>query len=197
MNNADPAKPARPLAHLWPALALSCAAHGAALGLAPWALPGGAPPAAGRLEARLVAPATTPHAPPLVGAAAPAPPARPGATAEYPAVGPTSATATPATPPAAGELDALPYPLEPVTPTYPPHLGSTGARGEVVLALAIAETGAVAAVEVLSAEPPGLFDAAAVAAFRDARFAPGRASGRAVAARVTASVVFEPHGPAP
>ncbi len=72
---------------------------------------------------------------------------------------------------------------------------AAGARGGVVtLHLVISDEGVVESVEVVASSPPGLFDAAAVAAFGHARFSPGLKSGVPVRSEVQYEVSFAPIG---
>ncbi|VWX59518.1 conserved hypothetical protein [Burkholderiales bacterium 8X] len=88
------------------------------------------------------------------------------------------------------ELDTAPSLLEDVSPIYPPEAGLQ--EGVVVLRLSIGANGKVDRVEVISAQPPGLFDASAIAAFGQARFEPGRRLGLPVPSRMTIEVSYAP-----
>ena len=87
-------------------------------------------------------------------------------------------------------LDPGPRPLDNIEPEYPEsaHLQ----EGKVVLRLLIGETGAVDDVAVVRAEPKGLFEDAALEAFRVARFSPGMVLGRPVKSQITVEVEFLP-----
>ena len=65
------------------------------------------------------------------------------------------------------------------------------ASGKVTLALSIDATGRVVDVSVVRSDPPGFFEASALAAFRSAPFAPGIKGGRPVQSRIQTVVVFE------
>jgi protein TonB len=91
----------------------------------------------------------------------------------------------------ARELDVLPRPLAPIEPQYPPAARARGISGHAQLEVSIDDTGRVVAAHAVSGQPPGVFDQAAEAAFRAARFAPGLKDGRPVHARLTIRVVFE------
>jgi len=88
----------------------------------------------------------------------------------------------------AGELDRSPRPLGEISPHYPEAAGSRG--GSVVLRLFIDEQGVVERAEVVRAEPGGLFEEAARAAFMAARFEPGLRAGRPVRSEMTVEVEF-------
>ncbi|HUP07491.1 MAG TPA: TonB family protein [Caldimonas sp.] len=90
----------------------------------------------------------------------------------------------------AGELDPPPRPLDDIEPVYPPEAGFQ--PGAVVLRLYIDESGTVERVDVLQANPPGLFENAARTAFAAARFSPGRIAGIAVKCQLTIEVEFTP-----
>jgi TonB family protein len=158
----------------------------AALGVV--AAPAMAPaePAAAQLIARLMAPQPIPpapkpaprRAPPAMAGAAPLP-ALP-AERYYPA----------------HELDERPLILNQVEPYFPAEAGN--ASGRVRLELLIGAHGGVDAVNVLGAQPPGLFESAAKEAFAEARFRPGMRAGVAVKSALTLELLFgEPLPPDP
>lgn len=89
------------------------------------------------------------------------------------------------------DLDILPRPLAPIEPVFPPGARLREVSGKVTLALSIDAAGRVVDVSVVRAEPPGVFDDAALTAFRAASFAPGIRGGRAVRSRIQTVVVFE------
>lgn len=78
----------------------------------------------------------------------------------------------------ASELERQPTPQQPVEPENPAESGSR--EGIVVLRLLINERGTVDEVTVVRAEPSGVFEKSALAAFGSARFSPGMLSGAAV-----------------
>lgn len=90
----------------------------------------------------------------------------------------------------AAELDPPPVPLGEIEPEYPPTAGMQ--QGTVLLRLFIAVTGDVDRVEVVRADPPGVFDASAVAAFSKSKFSPGRYLGIAVRSQLTIAVDYTP-----
>lgn len=140
----------------------------------------------------------------------PAPRPKPGGVVQTPAVEPAIQVAAPATaepddalPPVemplladptwypAAQLDVFPAALEPVRPAYP-ETAAASTGGQVTLLLLVDDTGRVHECSVVDAQPEGVFDAAAVVAFRSARFAPGRKDGRSVRSRVLVKVLFSP-----
>jgi TonB family protein len=86
-------------------------------------------------------------------------------------------------------LEKGPVPLVDIEPKYPPEAG--GVQGTVVLRLLINEAGGVDDAAVVSAFPPELFDAAAIDAFRNVRFAPGRQLGVPVKSQLMIEVKFQ------
>jgi protein TonB len=77
----------------------------------------------------------------------------------------------------------------------PALLAAAGPRGGVVtLRLLISDRGVVETVEVLASSPPGLFDAAAVAALSHARFSPGLKAGVPVRSEVRYELSIAPIG---
>lgn len=91
---------------------------------------------------------------------------------------------------AAADLDPPPRPLEEIQPEYPDSAGLQ--EGTVVLRLLINSSGEVDEVTVVDASPMGLFEASAVAAFRTAKFAPGRYRGVPVASQMKIAVDYTP-----
>jgi len=89
------------------------------------------------------------------------------------------------------DLDILPRPLAPIEPVFPISAQLREVSGKVTLALSIDAAGRVVDVSVVRAEPSGVFEDAALSAFRAASFAPGIRGGRAVRSRVQTVVVFE------
>jgi protein TonB len=88
------------------------------------------------------------------------------------------------------ELDPPPRPLGDIDPEYPAAAGLQS--GTVVLRLLIGENGAVDDVTVVSATPPGLFEASAIAAFGKALFSPGRFLGMPVKSQLKIAVDYTP-----
>jgi TonB family protein len=114
-----------------------------------------------------------------------------------PAPAPTDPAPPAPVPPAASEavldsaaLDASPILLSTVTLEYP--LSAHNREGVVTLAIVVSGSGAVEDVSVLKASPPGFFEAAALAGFRNARFSPGLLGGLGVKSRMVIEVEFMP-----
>jgi len=88
------------------------------------------------------------------------------------------------------ELDRGPEPLRSIDPEYP--AGANSRMGRVALRLMIDERGAVDDVAVLRAEPEGVFERSALAAFAAARFSPGVLNGVPVKSRLEIEVEYLP-----
>lgn len=88
------------------------------------------------------------------------------------------------------ELDERPQIQTQTEPQFPLHV-DPGVVGVVVLKLLIDQRGAVEDAIVISSKPEGVFDAAAVAEFRKAKFQPGKKAGRSVKTQLAIEVVFE------
>ncbi|HUW50563.1 MAG TPA: TonB family protein [Sulfuricella sp.] len=91
----------------------------------------------------------------------------------------------------AKQLDVHPVALNPIKPVYPEKGVELGVDGKVVLLLLIDESGMVKDASVVEADPEGIFEESALAAFRNARFAPAQKNGRAVKSRVLIRVSYE------
>ncbi len=89
------------------------------------------------------------------------------------------------------ELDVRPGIMTRTEPEYPEVAARRFLSGRVVVRLYIGEGGEVEKVNVVSAEPPGYFDDAAVRAFLASRFSPGMKNGRAVKVQMTLEVSFD------
>jgi protein TonB len=138
---------------------------------------------------------------PRAGLAAAERPGLPGAASP----GPTEPTAPPQPPLpvaspgpglapgwfAARDLDVLPRPLSPVEFAYPAAARAAGLSGKVELQLSIDASGQLVDIDVLRADPRGVFEAAALAAFRAVRYSPGLKDGRAVRSRIRTVAVFD------
>ena len=88
-------------------------------------------------------------------------------------------------------VDDPPRPQRTVAPTYPARARKKGTTGEVRLSLLVGVDGRVRDVRVLSADPPGVFDDAAIAAVKQWTYTPATYEGQPVATRVTQPVVFD------
>jgi len=90
----------------------------------------------------------------------------------------------------AKDLDSYPQPLAPVQPIYPSSAADVS--GNVTLLLQVDELGAVRELSVVTSEPPGYFEDAALRAFQQARFAPAQREGLPVRSRILVKVRFAP-----
>jgi protein TonB len=88
-------------------------------------------------------------------------------------------------------VDDPPRPQRTVAPEYPARARKKGTTGEVRLSLLVGVDGRVRDVRVLSSQPPGVFDKAAIAAVKQWTYTPASYEGEPVATRVTQPVVFD------
>ena len=91
----------------------------------------------------------------------------------------------------AKQVDVHPTSLSLIKPAYPNRAAEQGVEGNVVLLLLIDEAGVVKEATVAEANPEGIFEESALAAFLEARFAPAQKNGRAVKSRVLIRVTYE------
>ena len=117
----------------------------------------------------------------------PAPGDAPAGAAERPAFAPLPALRYYRT----RDLDVRPGILVRVEPEFPEAAARRFLSGRVVAQLLIDESGAVERVEVIEAEPPGYFEAAARKAFLAARFTPGMKDGRPVRVQMLLELNFD------
>ena len=94
-------------------------------------------------------------------------------------------------PPGKG-IDVLPHPLVEVPLRYPEDAAKRDVSGRVVLLLLIDELGMVVEANVISAEPAGVFEEAALESFRHVQFSPAQRNGRVVKSRLPVEVTFDP-----
>jgi len=87
------------------------------------------------------------------------------------------------------QLDVMPRPVKQVPPIYPATLREFGITGRVVVSFVIGSDGAVADAKVRSSTH-GTFDAPALAALAEWKYAPGQKAGVAVNTRVEMALVF-------
>jgi protein TonB len=80
----------------------------------------------------------------------------------------------------ARQVDVHPRAIGRIDPAYPEEARRRNQEGTLKLMLKIDELGRVKEAEVVEAQPPGMFDEAALAAFRNARFQPAMKDGRPV-----------------
>jgi periplasmic protein TonB len=92
----------------------------------------------------------------------------------------------------AEEVDVRAEPLGQIDLEYPDELEGTRLRGRVYLLLHIDERGVVRNMRVTQADPPKLFDAAAMRAWKDVRFSPAQKAGAAVKSQKLLELAFTP-----
>lgn len=92
----------------------------------------------------------------------------------------------------ARQLDVLPRPLDDIALRYPESAAAQDLSGRVVLLILIDELGMVVEATVISADPPGMFEDAALESFRNVMFSPALRHGRAVKSRLPVEVNFDP-----
>ncbi len=80
----------------------------------------------------------------------------------------------------ARQVDSQPKAIDKIEPAYPAEARLRNLDGSLKLMLKIDDLGRVQTAEVVEAEPPGIFDESALAAFRNARFRPAMKDGRPV-----------------
>lgn len=91
----------------------------------------------------------------------------------------------------ARQVDRHPKAVGSITPHYPEPARLRNQEGTLKLLVKIDDLGRVRDVEVVEAQPPGVFDEAAMAAFRDARFQPAMKDGRPVRYQAYMRVEFK------
>jgi protein TonB len=91
----------------------------------------------------------------------------------------------------ADDLDQPPREVARTHPIYPFKARQRNIEGKVQVKFLVGADGAVSRVEVLSAEPKGVFETSVLQAVPNWRFEPGRLDGRAVPAWVVTEVFFQ------
>ncbi len=135
-------------------------------------------------------------APPTAAPPRPAPTPQPAAP-RRPAPAASSRTPEPARPPArrgpyaAGEVDQPPSVMNHQRPAYPYMARRRGVQGVVRVRFLVDREGRVRNLEILEADPPGVFEDAVREAIPAWRFRPGRQDGRTVETLVELPIRFE------
>lgn len=88
-------------------------------------------------------------------------------------------------------VEVAPRPRERTPPAFPARARSLGQSGWVTLSFVVDIDGSTQDVHVVDADPPAVFDEAALAAVRGWRFDPGQEAGSHVAVRVRQTLRFE------
>jgi protein TonB len=91
----------------------------------------------------------------------------------------------------AGAVEVAPEPVERSAPGFPARARALGQSGWVTVSFVVDLDGSTQDVHVAEADPPGVFDDAAVAAVKAWRFQPGEQGGTPVAVRVRQTLRFE------
>lgn len=91
----------------------------------------------------------------------------------------------------AKQVDIHPLVVAPIEPEFPQAAATAGIEGFVTLRLLIDATGVVRETSVVDAQPPHIFEVAALNAFRNARFFAAQRNGRPVNSDVLIRVQFE------
>ena len=135
---------------------------------------------------------------PAQPAAAAPPPVEPEPQAAPAAASPLAITsAVDLTYYSARDVDVLPHALREIVPDYPQDADLQRISGTVRLKLKLEADGRVVDAEVVSSVPPGVFDDAAIKAFRAGRFAPAMKNGRPVRSQILIEVAFDWEGRSP
>ncbi len=144
-------------------------------------------------ETRAPIPAAESRPPPTTAAAIGATPAAVSPAAGPPAhreTSPTLGLGLDTTWYLARQVDKAARATDSIVPDYPEDARRRNQEGTLKLMVKIDDLGRVREVEVVEADIPGLFDAAALEAFRDARFQPAMKDGRPVRYQAYIRVVF-------
>jgi protein TonB len=91
----------------------------------------------------------------------------------------------------ARQVDVHPKAIGVIEPAYPEEAKRRNIEGTLKLMLKIDDLGRVQSAEVVEATPPGVFDEAALAAFRGAHFRPAMRDGRPVRYQAYMRVEFK------
>ncbi len=89
------------------------------------------------------------------------------------------------------DVDTIPVPKYKRSPQYPYRAKRMGIEGEVKIRFLVSKEGNISQIEILSANPPKIFDESVLNAVSSWKYAPGELMGRKVATRVTTSVIFK------
>jgi TonB family protein len=79
-----------------------------------------------------------------------------------------------------------------VAPVYPPDALARGLSGSVELEFTVTPSGAVTDIKIQAAEPPGVFEQAAITALSQSRYHPAQRDGVAIAQRARVRLRFKP-----
>jgi protein TonB len=88
------------------------------------------------------------------------------------------------------DIDAPPRPIARIPPPYPPTARLRRIEGELVAEFIVTADGAVRDVQIVDAQPPGIFEQTALQTIRRWRFEPGLRDGAPVDVRVRQKLTF-------
>ena len=91
------------------------------------------------------------------------------------------------------ELDVRAQPLQIETLVYPEKALVQRQHGRVQLRVFLSDTGKIDLIEVVSSDPPGVFEAAAIQALTKSTFAPAQKDGRNVRSQKLLEIHFDPY----
>lgn len=190
----------RPLVAVW----ISFGLHAALIALVQVASPGTQGGGGTVIEARLeqmeaapLQPSETDKALPVTEAApVAAPPVVPETDIPAPAGAPAASPAAISSPVdltyySTREVDVPPRALQDIVPGYPESAERAARTGTVRLRLKLEVDGRVSEVEVIGADPPGVFEESARAAFAVARFSPAYRGGKPVRVQMMIEVEYD------
>lgn len=83
-----------------------------------------------------------------------------------------------------------PKAIKRVMPQYPKEALQDGVEGRVILNIVVDENGVVQDATVVTADPPGIFDQAAIDAMKQWAFEPARQAGQAIKVRLAYPIQF-------
>jgi len=89
-----------------------------------------------------------------------------------------------------GALDKAPTPLSQTQPSYPFSARTKGLEGYVNVEIVVNKNGQVEQAKAVNAEPPDVFDKAAIRAVKNWTFKPGRKNNKPVRSRVKVKIRF-------
>ncbi|PIE61125.1 MAG: biopolymer transporter ExbB [Desulfobacterales bacterium] len=89
------------------------------------------------------------------------------------------------------DVDTIPIPKIKRSPRYPYRAKRMGIEGVVKVRFLVSKEGDISQIEILSANPPKIFNESVLKAVSSWKYAPGELMGRKVATRVTTSVIFK------
>jgi protein TonB len=89
------------------------------------------------------------------------------------------------------DVDVKPVPLFRTRPTYPSKAKAKNITGRVTFKLLVDKDGMVKTIEIIDAEPQGVFEEATVNAVRQWRFQPAKVKGKPVPCWCQSSIAYD------